>query len=245
MKKTKIHVFTHHKCGSTWLRRVLHAYAEKTDMTYQVFPEASNAKFDQKLTGSSEYKFCIYKGGAARYLSRLAENERGIHLLRDPRDAFVSQFWSWRNSHNNNTQRLLETREKLQELSVEEGLSYFLENIPLVLVSQLEGWDLSTTNQIYALRYENLRESFSDEIGKALSFCGLTPNMDLIASIEKETSFQTITKRKAGDEDVNSHLRKGIVGDWCNYLNGTLKQAFKNKYGDAVIQLGYESSNEW
>jgi hypothetical protein len=51
--------------------------------------------------------------------------------------------------------------------------------------------------------------------------------------------------RKKGEEDENSHYRKGTPGDWRNYFNEQHKQYFKKHYNDLLVKLGYESGYDW
>ncbi len=51
--------------------------------------------------------------------------------------------------------------------------------------------------------------------------------------------------RKKGEEDVNSHYRRGMPGDWRNHFNELHKQYFKEHYNDLLVMLGYESGYEW
>lgn len=51
--------------------------------------------------------------------------------------------------------------------------------------------------------------------------------------------------RNPGEEDVNSHFRKGIAGDWKNHFNQQHIDYFKEQYGDLLIKLGYEKDNNW
>ncbi|MEB3280991.1 MAG: sulfotransferase domain-containing protein [Lyngbya sp.] len=51
--------------------------------------------------------------------------------------------------------------------------------------------------------------------------------------------------RKPGQEDVKSHNRKGVAGDWKNHFEAEHKQFFKEKYGSLLVQLGYEKNNDW
>lgn len=51
--------------------------------------------------------------------------------------------------------------------------------------------------------------------------------------------------RKPGQENVKSHNRKGVAGDWKNHFEEEHKQFFKDKYGSLLIQLGYEQNNDW
>lgn len=58
--------------------------------------------------------------------------------------------------------------------------------------------------------------------------------------------FQTLAGgRKEGDENIKSHFRKGAPGDWVNHFTDDHKALFKRLYPDLVVQLGYESSDDW
>ena len=48
-----------------------------------------------------------------------------------------------------------------------------------------------------------------------------------------------------GVEDIMSHHRKGVAGDWRNYLRGDLLAEFKEFYDDVLIETGYEPNNDW
>lgn len=51
--------------------------------------------------------------------------------------------------------------------------------------------------------------------------------------------------REKGQEDVKSHYRKGVAGDWINHFNQEHIQFFKDEYNNLLIKLGYEDSLDW
>jgi hypothetical protein len=57
--------------------------------------------------------------------------------------------------------------------------------------------------------------------------------------------FEKKAHRRKGEEDPRSHYRKGQPGDWRNHFNEAHVAAFKEKFGDLVVQLGYEPDNNW
>lgn len=72
--------------------------------------------------------------------------------------------------------------------------------------------------------------------------------LDIIYLLQmvNKRDFQKLSKgRKPGLEDVNSHYRMGISGDYKNYFDNDIKMYFKDKYGDVLIKLGYERNNDW
>jgi len=51
--------------------------------------------------------------------------------------------------------------------------------------------------------------------------------------------------RQKGEIDPNSHYRRGLHGDWINHFSLEHLQSFKERYGDLVLQYGYESDPDW
>jgi hypothetical protein len=51
--------------------------------------------------------------------------------------------------------------------------------------------------------------------------------------------------RREGEEDVTSHYRKGIVGDWQRAFTPRVKERFKELYGPLLGQLGYAAHSDW
>jgi hypothetical protein len=51
--------------------------------------------------------------------------------------------------------------------------------------------------------------------------------------------------RQPGQEDERHHYRKGVAGDWRNYFTPQVTAAFKERYGDLLIALGYERGRDW
>jgi len=58
-------------------------------------------------------------------------------------------------------------------------------------------------------------------------------------------SFEKVSGRKVGEENNNSFMRKGIVGDWKNYFDGNARKLFHAYAGDALVGLGYEGDASW
>jgi hypothetical protein len=46
--------------------------------------------------------------------------------------------------------------------------------------------------------------------------------------------------RTPGDEDITSHYRRGVAGDWTNHLTEKHLDAIRDRFGDLVERLGYE-----
>ncbi|HAT66576.1 MAG TPA: hypothetical protein DCS66_18610, partial [Flavobacteriaceae bacterium] len=71
------------------------------------------------------------------------------------------------------------------------------------------------------------------------------PLETLLYFIYKHDFYFKSKGRDKGKNDVKSHYRKGTSGDWKNYFTEEHKKHFKERYGDLLIQLGYEANNDW
>lgn len=197
---------------------------------------------------------------------------RGFHIVRDPRDILVSGYFSHRYSHARSAW-LKEHAEALEQVGVKEGLWLELEHCKINL-DLMRQWDYTDSN-IYETRFEILTMNPLPELlsifdfmellvrqehdsvhrvkfvsAKALKRLGLRSSfvltVDVLRYIVERHSFRRKSGgRKKGEENRSHHYRKGVPGDWVNYFDDKLKQSFKDRYGDLVVQLGYENDYDW
>ena len=79
----------------------------------------------------------------------------------------------------------------------------------------------------YVLRYEDLNLHFHDTFSQLLRWLGLDAPPGLIEAIHNQTSFETVTGRKRGEE-MEAVIRKGAVKEWAEVLSeDDKKQAWK------------------
>lgn len=71
------------------------------------------------------------------------------------------------------------------------------------------------------------------------------PASVLIDTLRRNAFSVKAEGRVAGVENVTSHYRKGIPGDWINYFETGHKEYFKARYADLLVKLGYESDDDW
>ena len=64
-------------------------------------------------------------------------------------------------------------------------------------------------------------------------------------TVEKYSMARQTGGRKAGDEDRESFIRKGIAGDWVNHFGPTAARRFDDLAGDALVAVGYEPDRDW
>lgn len=68
---------------------------------------------------------------------------------------------------------------------------------------------------------------------------------EFLDSVIEKQAFQKLAGRSKGQEDQKSHYRKGVAGDWVNYLHGANKDQFKQRWGQLLVDLGYEKNLDW
>ncbi|MFT4847774.1 MAG: hypothetical protein ACI83B_000295 [Sediminicola sp.] len=66
-----------------------------------------------------------------------------------------------------------------------------------------------------------------------------------IQTILKNFSFESLSGKPKGEEDIQNHYRKGTSGDWKNYFTDTHKRLFKEQWSELLIHLGYEQNTDW
>ena len=71
------------------------------------------------------------------------------------------------------------------------------------------------------------------------------PVLNLLAIVHRNRFEGKAGGRKPGDENRESHYRKGISGDWKNHFTFRIRDRFKEQYGDLLVNLGYAVSNDW
>lgn len=243
MEKSKYskeyYYFGHHKCATNWMRGV--------------FQEICKIKqWDCIINGGQENNLifptktaCIFMNvnSTAESVKRMTPGAKGFHLIRDPRDALVSQYFSWKNSHKNNNQNILDTREKLLDMSTEDGLILMLDY--LVMIKSVNNWELGKYPNVLEVKYEDLVNSEYAEFSKIINHLEIPIRNSELQKIVEHNSFEKKTKRSPGEEDKKSHLRKGVAGDWRNYFTDQIKNIFKERYGSELIRLNYEKDMDW
>jgi hypothetical protein len=91
-----------------------------------------------------------------------------------------------------------------------------------------------------------LIDDLEGNIRNIYSFLNVKVNKKIISKAAGKSKFSNFSSgRKNGVEDKNSFYRKGVVGDWKNYMNKENVELFKKYSGESLILLGYEKDDNW
>jgi len=226
---TIFHV-THWKAGSQWINKILR--------------EAALDRIVQPLVGERQFlEMPIVNGGVypTVYLTKeqffsiaLPERYRKFVVIRDLRDTLISAYYSIRYSHALIDERLVLWRNKLEIMTVEQGLFMLLDEwLPMCAAIQ-KSWLESGEK---CIRYEDLLSNDAKILEELLiDHCELSVDRGRLQEIIVENRFETLTGgRKPGDENKMAHERKGVAGDWRHHFTLDLTKEFNSRYSSLLI----------
>lgn len=160
---------------------------------------------------------------------------------RDLRDTAISWYFYVAEVQNNHV-----LHDKIAALSLEQGLDYYIDRLLPVRASFIRDWRSHRDPELgHEVTYESLRADTIGVFGNLARSClGDIPDAVIAAAVEKN-SFRRVTGRNPGEENRKAFVRKGISGDWRNYLTPDQKERFKATAGDLLVELGYEKDTNW
>jgi hypothetical protein len=92
----------------------------------------------------------------------------------------------------------------------------------------------------FELRYEDLHAEPSGLITRLLTFLGVDASPETVARCIESGSFKRLSGGRApGEENAQSHFRKGVVGDWQAHFDKKSLAIFKREAGQLLKHLGY------
>ena len=231
---------THHKAGSQWIRRIL----EELSGPWIVPPRSDGGQFlHEPIRARSVYPTLYLTREQFESVS-LPPRTRRFVVIRDLRDTLISAYFSLKISHDPIDSRMAAYRAALQKWSQEEGLTRMIREICSPIAALQRSW-LNGPAEI--IKYEDLLDRDEEILGRILLEEYQFPvSRDHFTRVVAANRFAARTGgRKPGMEDVASHERKGIAGDWRNHFTDRIARAFKEHYGDLLIATGYERDLNW
>ncbi len=189
-------------------------------------------------------KFTPYQATADHALNILREYHpdlKFVNLTRDGRDVIVSGTVQWLNLRLRQAPPdEHEAFEKpLREHTIPPAdfnmfLDYWLDAVRAGLKAR------RFFRHYLHLSYENFIEAPLHQATKLLEFLGLDADSRTVDSCVQATAFNKLSGgRQRGDEDTHSFFRKGVVGDWKNWLSPEQQRVFEDRAGDLLKALGY------
>lgn len=217
------------KSGGTWLSQML------GDLFQLPYPR--NSRLPIKRCIQHEH----YPGPA---------NSKTILVVRDGRDVVTSAYFHFLVSEDKRPPRLLKRWRNLMGEGdyndVEKLLPKFINVFnkhykvggkKMSWSQHIRSFDL-LSDQVLVVKYEDLLDDAQGQLGRISEWYQIKPNLP-VDQIVRKYSFESQTKRKRGEEDKSSFLRKGISGDYKNYFNAEAETQFNLLHGEVLKNLGY------
>ncbi len=180
-----------------------------------------------------------------------------ICIVRDGRDVMVSAYFFFLFKNDKNIGFSIDKRRKQMPFddydNVEKNLPAFIEYMfnDYTVRNKKMNWvnfNDSFINQenVKMIKYENLLTQCKEEMIGALDFLEFPEKSEKeLNEIIEKYSFEKMAKRKRGEENNRSFMRKGIAGDWKNKFSKEACVVFDKYAGDMLIKLGYETDHNW
>lgn len=238
-KKLIVHC-CYHKVGTAWFIRVLRAISRHYGLRFQ---RCIQSELNRDTDIFMEYMSRIDETKLPQYV--------GSHMIRDPRDIIVSAYfyhlWTeekWahipRHSLNN-----LTYQEYLNSLDSDVGLLAEMEGTSKEVIDEMSQWNYNNPN-FFEFKYEEIINDEEAIFYKIFEFYKFSPKaINNCLKIAEQFSFKNQAKRKKGVVKQKSHLRSGRPEQWKELFKPHHKQRFKELFGDVLIDLGYETNNDW
>ncbi|MFI4855820.1 MAG: sulfotransferase domain-containing protein [Phycisphaerales bacterium JB065] len=234
------------------LRRYYHPPADAGDGFYErmlfsildaigqtTLAESGKAIYGEKITP--------YWGTGEQVLERLAAYNpalRFVHLVRDPRDVVVSGFVHQANIHigSNHTEadryRHLLDNQQIDDEQLDSLLSLWIDS------NRAAANAASRLDHTHLLRYEDLLAAPTEQARALFEFIGADTNPATVEHSTQQASFRALSGgRDRGEEDRTNFFRKGIAGDWVNWLSEPQTQRIVEQAGDLMERFGYSTGN--
>lgn len=161
-----------------------------------------------------------------------------IYCVRDGRDVYVSYYFHRRDS-------------LLPGMTFGEFLAR-PKHHPCLWSEHVDSW-LRAERQprMIVVRYEDLSQDAEREALRIASFLGLDPTADQLRQAVAQSSFENMRRlemergRPYKAEGPELFMRRGQPGNWKEYFGEKEKELFKQREGETLIRLGYESDEGW
>jgi hypothetical protein len=220
-----IYIIGYPKSGNTWLSYLV---SYSLNMVYDdmnapgVHPRRESIR--KQVKGGHSHKSYTPSFGQVfkthRLLDNLKAEDRVIYIVRDPRDVIISYYYYLNNSSNGSIEMSSVIDKVLKEWA--EHLSFY-KNVP---------------NTSF-IKYEDLLQNSLNALNNLFETMEIAVDENVLKSAIEIFSFENMSGRKAGIEDKESFFRKGVIGDWKNYIDENEITRIKSKVGDLMKIFDY------
>jgi len=159
-------------------------------------------------------------------------NMKYFVTVRDPRDKLISSYYYIKNNSAHWDFK------KSKKLSLGEFISYKLKSgeYEEQVIEWLRSWKNISDRNLMILKYEDALNITTEFLMKSFNHLEINIPYEKAEQIAIKHSFQNLTGRQRGEEDLSAFKRKGISGEW--------KEIFTEEHRNLFSEIG-EDVIEW
>ena len=214
----------------------------RTEDNQQLSDKGILANIDQMKPGDIGYG---YLSSNQQYIQAL--NRPGmasVFVYRDPRDMIISHiFYAIEIFEDHGMHRYYSENLKTMEERINAAINGVNENgLELINVkARYDSYqDWLSQPQILSLRFEDLIVQKDIALNQLLNFL---EEKGFKSGLERNQAIGLLASAIAPNK--SGTFRKGKPGNWLEHFTQGNIDNFKESTGDLLVQLGYESNNEW
>ena len=238
-------VATHHKTGTVWMSKVFNAVAQRLAVPLLTLNNRVALSGPVPMPAIIFNDHSDFRG--AEWLLQ-DSNTRIFHLIRDPRDVIISAMHYHRTAKepwlHKPRQKLggMTYQQKLNSLPDERArLIWEMDNSGGRTINAMKAWDYSLKT-CCEMKYEDLMNDIDGiEFARVASHLGFAD--EEVAICQEEFRKRSLFSRKRKFE--STHVRSGKSRQWESVYGIGLAEIFVEKFGTALIDLGYEPDHSW
>ncbi|MAG12895.1 hypothetical protein CL630_03755 [bacterium] len=219
---------------SDWLTKYNRVFADlvgqKDKMSREDFVTMSVKRYSDYCDSQRGEKRIVGEGSPAYifhldFIDSLYPSIPKICIIRDPKDKIVSWYFN---------KMVRKGTDTIPSITKDFAFDYLEKRI----MKEYEAL-LKYAGTVHCITYEELSEDTPKAVKGMVDYLGIKAMDDNISHMIENAAFQKQTARDSGlsgrekgEEDPKSGLRKGIVGDWKNYLSDDLARIIDESVKD-------------
>jgi hypothetical protein len=245
MNNPLIVVCTHHKTGSVWMANIFRAIKRHDKLHLHAKAQADLPPHTDIFL--QDHSKVDLKALQARFPKRPV---RAVHVIRDPRDVIISGcFYHVKTVEKwaNNPKKEYGGKSYRQAISAlptdHDKLVFEMDHAGGKTIREMLAWDYGQKELCFEARYEEL--IVDRELKR------FTPMMEFLGfeGERLQTALKFVSELSlfggAAGSDPADHIRSGEGRQWVNVFTPELKDAFRQRFPEALQRLGYETGTEW
>lgn len=133
-------------------------------------------------------------------------------------------------------------QQNLHNRTDSDGLLYEMKHYGAWTINSMLDWNYNNT-RVKEIRFETLMNNYNDTFMMIFTHLGFSGD-DLAIALQL-SAMENLNNKTDSQILRDSHIGSRATTKWKNYFKDAHKKAFKGMFGDALVQLGYEDSDQW